>query len=231
MRNRAIDIGRERARYLALRFGRELRIARVSAGLTQKELAIRAHVSQTFVSFVERGMRHPRWDVACRLAAACGHELGLRLNPAAGLRLRDTGQMQLAEAVARAAHATWRVRLEDPIGDGSRRAVDIAMDHTDEIAIVEIERGLVDFQAQFRAATLKREVVARMSDRPVRLVVGVPDTVGTRRILSQHSDLIGRVLPVTSRSIWHALRNGLPIGGDGILFIATRPSRSHQIPA
>jgi transcriptional regulator with XRE-family HTH domain len=231
MLNRAVDIGRERARYLAVRFGRELRIARVSAGLTQEQLASRARVSQAFVSLVERGLRRPRWDVACRLAAGCGYELSVRLHPADGLRLRDSGQMELAEVVADATHPAWRLRLEDPIGDGSRRAVDIAMDHAEEIAVVELERGLADFQAQYRAAALKREAVATASDRPVRLIIGVPDTEATRRILAQHADLIRRVLPVTSRSIWHALRNGIPIGGDGILFVPTRASRRHRTPA
>lgn len=119
--NRAADIGRERARYLAMRYGKELRIARVGGGLTQRQLATRAGVSQGFVSLVERGMRQPRWDIACSLAAACGCELGLKLHPSEGLHLRDSGQMRLADSVASAAHAAWRVRLEQPIGDGSRR--------------------------------------------------------------------------------------------------------------
>lgn len=223
--NRAVDIGRERARYIGVRYGRELRIARVSGGLTQRQLAMRAGVSQGLVSLVERGLRQPRWDIACTLAAACGYELGVRLHPADGLRLRDSGQMRLADVVAAAAHTAWRIRLEQPIGDGSRRAVDIALDHAEERAIVEIERGLVDFQAQYRASVLKRDVVAGQSGRPVRLIIGVPDTRATRRVLAEHADLIRRVLPIPSRAIWRAIRHGTVIGGDGILFIAPRRPR------
>jgi transcriptional regulator with XRE-family HTH domain len=223
--NRAADIGRERSRYLAMRYGKELRIARVGGGLTQRQLATRAGVSQGFVSLVERGLRQPRWDIACSLAAACGCELGVKLHPSEGLRLRDSGQMRLADAVAAAAHAAWRVRLEQPIGDGSRRAVDMAMDHAQERAIVEIERGLVDFQAQYRTSVLKRDVLAGQSGRPVRLIIGVPDTRATRRALAEHMDLIRRVLPIPSRAIWRAIEHGIVIGGDGILFIGPRRRR------
>jgi transcriptional regulator with XRE-family HTH domain len=220
--NRAVDIGRERARFLAIRYGKELRIARVGVGLSQRHLALRAGVSQGFVSLVERGMRQPRWDVACRLSAACGYELGLKLYPADGLRLRDSGQMALANPIASRAHPTWGVRLEVPIGDGSRRAVDIGLDRADERAIIEIERGLADFQSQYRAAALKRDALAAQIGQPVRLIIGVPDTRATRRVLAEHADLIRRVLPTPSRSIWRALEHGTPIGSDGVLFIPSR---------
>jgi len=229
LRNRIVDIGRARARYLRIFMGKELRIARVSGGLTQQRAAARAGVSQAFVSLVERGLRTPSWEVGCRLAAAVGCELSLRLYPAEGVGLRDSGQMELAEAIAAAAHPRWRLRLEDPVGDGSRRAVDIGLDHPEELGVMELEGGLADFQGQYRIAALKRDAISARADRPVRLIIGVPDTAMIRRVLGTHAELIRRALPVSSRAIWRALRNGTPIGGDGILLIP-RPSRrgGHQ---
>jgi transcriptional regulator with XRE-family HTH domain len=225
MRNRAADVGQQRARFLAARFGTELRVARVSAGLPQRQLATRAAVSQGFVSLIERGLRLPSWNVACRLAAACGCELGLRLYPSGGVGLRDSGQLGLAELVAAEVHRSRSVRLEVPVGDGSRRAVDMVLAHPAELLLIEIERGIADFQGQVRPATLKRDAVGAGSRVPVRLVLGIPDTRAHRRMLAEHRELIDRVLPVASRAIWKALRDGTPIGGDGILLIRVRRPR------
>jgi transcriptional regulator with XRE-family HTH domain len=217
--NRREDIGRQRARELTLRFGRELRIARVTAGLSQADLGRLVGVTQAHVSLVERGDRTPSWDVACLLAAATGSELGLRLFPAQGVSLRDSGQIAIAEAVAASAHPSWHVQVERPIGDGSRRAIDIALTNSVELVVGEIERGLVDFQAQYRAAALKRDVVASGTDMPVRLVLVVPPTRAIREVLAAHSQLLARVLPIGSPVISRGIRAGTPIGGDGILFV------------
>jgi hypothetical protein len=53
----------------------------------------------------------------------------------------------------------------------------------------------------------------------VQLVLAVPDTRAVRARLAKFGELISRTLPITSRSIWAALRSGEPVGGDGILFV------------
>lgn len=226
---RPAAIGRQRWRELRVRFGRDLRTARVTAGLTQAQLGKRAEVSQEAVSAAERGARHPSWDVACRLAAGCGTELSIRLYTADGVSLRDSGQLRLAEAISTAAHPAWHIRLEHPVGDGSRRAHDIVMELADEIYAVEIERGFGDVQGQFRAAQLKRDVLAQRSDRPVRLVLAVPDTASARRVVRDHAALFARAMPIPSRTLWRAIRSGTCTGGDGILFVPS-PARVRPAP-
>ena len=119
-RQRPVGVGRSRSRYLAGAFGRELRIARMTAGLTQAALASRAGLSQQEVSKAEQGWTDISLDARCRLAAACGHELGWRLFPAATVRLRDSGRMALAQAITAVAHSIWRARLEVPIAQATR---------------------------------------------------------------------------------------------------------------
>jgi transcriptional regulator with XRE-family HTH domain len=113
------NIGRARSQNLASAFGRELRIARMNAGLSQNRLAALATVSQTEVSKAERGALDISLEARCRLAAACGYELGWRLYPVASVRLRDSGQMSLAQAIVSAAHPSWHARLEDPLRPGT----------------------------------------------------------------------------------------------------------------
>lgn len=218
-RGRPADVGLARSRHLTILFGRELRLARMTAGLTQAQVAQLAGVSQSEVGRAERGIGEHSLDARCRLAAACGHELGWRLYPVDTVRLRDSGQLNLAQAITDAAHPTWRARLEVPVAPGDRRAADLLLKGTTEILHIEIERALVDFQAQLRSAQLKREALAERSDRPVRLVLAVPDTRATRARLAPFAQLLARALPASSASTWRAIRSGNPLGGDGILFV------------
>ena len=213
------NIGRARSRYLAGAFGRELRIARMNAGLSQVRLAALAGVSQSEASKAERGALDISLEARCRLAAACGHELGWRLYPVATVRLRDSGQMALAQAIVAAAHPSWKARLEVPIGPGDRRAADLVLVGPTEIIHIEIERALIDFQAQLRSAQLKREALAARETKPIRLVIAVPDTRSSRARLEPFAQLIIQSMPAGSRAVWQAIRGGEPLRQDGILLV------------
>ena len=153
------------------------------------------------------------------MAAACGHELGWRLYPVATVRLRDSGQMELAQAIVSAAHPGWRTRLEVPIGPGDARAADLLLVGEGHILHIEIERALVDFQAQLRSAQVKREALSAQNPKPMRLVIAVPDTRSGRARLAPFAQLIAQTMPATSREIWRAIRTAEPLNDDGILFV------------
>jgi transcriptional regulator with XRE-family HTH domain len=50
--------------------GHEIRKIRLAAGLTQEELAAKAHVSREYVNYLERGKRQPTVAVFVRLCKA-----------------------------------------------------------------------------------------------------------------------------------------------------------------
>ena len=162
-RSKPVDIGRARSIQLAAWFGRELRIARVAAGLTQGQLAHLANVSQPEASNAERGTIGVSLSARCRLAAACGHELGWRLYPVSTVRLRDSGQLGIAQTISAAADTGWSVRMEVPIGSNDLRAADLVLTNDRQTLHIEIERAIVDLQAQLRAAQLKRQEFAKTS--------------------------------------------------------------------
>lgn len=60
-----------------------LRQARLGAGLTQAQLAVRAGVPRTMVSAYERDLRQPTLPTLVRLLRAAGFELRVRLVPSA----------------------------------------------------------------------------------------------------------------------------------------------------
>lgn len=213
-------------RSLAVRFGRELRLAAI--GLPQREIARRAGVSQSLVSRSTRAVVMPSLELMVRLSAAVGHRFSFKLYPDDGVGLHDSGQLELANIVSRAVHGTWRIALEVPVAaPPDRRAADVVLEHRLETIALEIERGLYDFQAQLRAAQLKRAALSERLGRSVALVVGVPDTESARRKLRPHGMTIQTALPIPSRRAWASLRSGEPIGGDALIWIRRRRTGSH----
>ena len=56
-----------------------IRMARREAGLTQQALATRAATSQAAISAYESGRRSPSVDTLCRILAAAGFEVRMRM--------------------------------------------------------------------------------------------------------------------------------------------------------
>lgn len=158
----------------------------------------------------------------CRLAAACGYEIGWRLYPVATVRLRDSGQLALAQAISSAAHPSWKVTLEAPVAARDPRAADMLLTGRTEVLHIEVERALVDAQAQLRSAQLKRQALAQREQLPIRLIIAVPDSARARERLEPARELLNRSFPTSPRQIWTAIRNGSPLRGDGILFVRMR---------
>jgi len=220
--------GRQRAKVLRSLIGRELRVARLAIGLTQRVVAQRAGLSQGAISQIERDARGFSLSAYARAVAAVGHELSVRVFPAASVSLRDRGQLELAQRIAMGMSPGWSCELEAPISPDGLRAADLLCSSANELCLIEIFRSMADFQAQLRPAQLKREALASRHSRPVHLVIAVPDTVTVRRRIREFGGLVNKTLPVSSQRIWSALRNGGLIGGDGIVFVRPRllpPSR------
>jgi hypothetical protein len=88
---------------------------------------------------------------------------------------------------------------------------------------VEVERALLDLQAQLRAAQLKRAAMAERMGLSVDLVIAVPDTRRNRAAVLSHRSLVAVALPVPSKKIWACLRSGVPVAGDGLLWVRVPP--------
>ncbi|WP_439684435.1 helix-turn-helix domain-containing protein [Cupriavidus oxalaticus] len=67
----------EKKSYGRVRFAANLRAARLAAGLSQEDLAVRAGFHRTYVSQVERGLTNVTIDNACRLAEFLGIDVAM----------------------------------------------------------------------------------------------------------------------------------------------------------
>lgn len=214
------------------RFGQEMRDARRAAGLTQDGLALRAGISQPMISRIERGASAPDLRAMARLARGVGQHLSVRLYPSDGIRLRDSGQLGLAEVIRAAAHPSWRLSLEVPVArPPDRRAADMVLVSIAGVLLVEIERGLRDLQAQLRAAQLKRLALTERLGRNIRLVVAVPDSSAARQAVAPHATVLHSALPVTSRAAWAAIRSGASLDGDALLWVRADSRSAHSLSA
>ncbi|MFN2484784.1 MAG: helix-turn-helix domain-containing protein [Candidatus Limnocylindria bacterium] len=212
--------GSRNAVRLGLRIGPELRLARTAAGMTQMHVAERSGLAQTVVSRIERGWHGCSIESLARFSAAVGHDLGFRLFPLHGVSLRDSGQLGVALAIRGRLHASWTVSLEAPVAPApDRRAADMFLT-THTVAVhVEIERAIVDLQAQLRSAQLKRDALRARSPRPVRLVLAIPERRQARRVVRENWPAVSLALPVRSAAIWRALLSGVDPRGDGLLWV------------
>lgn len=152
---------------------------------------------------------------------AVGLDLVLNAYRGGSVRLHDTGQLLHVDQLRRLAASYWRPQIEVAAGDHGQSA-DLVFYGADEILHLEIERRAIDFQAQLRSALRKRDVLAGRGDRPVRLILVFEDTRQNREALQLHTDLIQSRLPATSRDVLGALRQGQPLGRDGLLWLRRR---------
>lgn len=202
--------------------GRSVRLARGIAGMSRAESAARAGISRSTWERIENGS--PSVTLATLVAAtdAVGLDLVCQTYPGRGPALRDTGQLAIAQLLADLASPTWRMSLEERAGDHGE-AVDQVFWGPREIVAVEIERMMLDYQGQYRRASVKRNWLAAHHARPVRLVLVIEDTRRNRTAMAPYAALIGSALPLGSRAILQAIRTAGPLGADGLCWVR-RPS-------
>lgn len=152
---------------------------------------------------------------------AVGLDLVLQTYPGRATSLRDSGQLGIAQAIASIADQAWRATFEHRAGDHGE-AIDLVLWGRDEVLAIEIERMAVDWQGQYRRASLKRDWLAARTDRPVRLVMVLADTRRNREALSPFADLLGRTFPAGSAAVTRAIRDGSRLGSDGLHWFRPR---------
>jgi hypothetical protein len=214
---------RRHATRLAAQVGSDVELSRVTLAMTIEDVARRALVAPSTVVRVCAGDGGVHLDTLCAVADAVGLRIGVKAFPGRQPSLRDSGQLRIAKYLVAMAHPSLRPSLELPVGDPFGRAADLVFFGPEEIMHEEIERRLPDFQAPYRAATVKRDALQARHARSVRLVLVIEDTRRNRALVAPHAELIRTALPATSSDVLRSLRSGTPLGRDGLLWV--RPWR------
>ena len=211
---RRVDEANRWARSVLGALADELREARISLGLSQRQVAVALGVSRSRVSRVER-RRLESWriDYLARHAAVVGLKPSIKLYPVGG-GLRDAAQARwIARFVERVGRA-WRVRLDVPMPlPGDLRAVDVLLEGSCRIA-VEVVTRLRDLQAVLRASQLKQRDIG--ADR---LIIVVSGTHANRRALAEARSTLIQAFDLDTQRTLACLARGEDPGRDAIIVL------------
>jgi transcriptional regulator with XRE-family HTH domain len=201
------------------RIADELRVARARLALSRAQVARRAGLARSTIDRIEEAEVGVSVATAAAALAAVDLDLVLQAYPTRGSAVRDVRHALLIDHLRLIATPHWRPRVEVAAGDHGQSA-DLVLYGEREVQHLEVERRVVDIQAQLRSAMRKREVLAAANpDRAVRLVLVVEDTKRNRAALRLHLPLLTSQLPRTPREVLRSLRTGVPLGADGLLWL------------
>jgi hypothetical protein len=113
--------------------------------------------------------------------------------------------------------------LEVPTGDQGGQAADVLLLAPPLGIHVEVETLLVDVQAQLRRGMVKREALERKLNMKLAFVLAVGDSQRNRDVVRSAESIIRAALPAPSRSVLAAIRSGLPLSTDGLVFVRRAP--------
>jgi transcriptional regulator with XRE-family HTH domain len=198
-----------------MEIGRELRNARVSAGMRLVDAARAVGVSASTISRVERGLvrrvSHQRLGL---MASAVGLRITLSAFPS-GRRLLDAPQLSLFARLRARAHAAWQWKTEVPVPiSGDDRAADVIAAIPGCRIVIELYVRFANYQAQGRAALLKQR-----DFRADRLVLVVAGTSANRRAIREAGDALRASFPLGTKAVLRALAEGRDPGANGLALL------------
>lgn len=203
-------------RWILADLGRELRLARRSAGLRQVDVAKAIGTSTSRISRVENG-RIARFNVMalCRHAAAVGLRPSVKLYPA-GRRLLDRPQIELLARFRKRLHPDWTWETEVPMPrPEDLRSGDCRISVPGCSVLVEAYTRLSDWQSQTAAAARKKRDLG--ADR---LIILLAATHANRAAAAEASAIaVDGSFPLRTKATLAALAEGRDPGADAIVFI------------
>lgn len=201
--------------WLLREIGRELRVARLIAGMTQYQVAEQLGRSISHVSRVEHGLLNMIGIVqVTKHAAVVGLKPWVRLYPVVARPL-DNAQLALLARFRERISNAWKVTLEAPMPlPGDLRAADALITINGCVCIVELITRLADFQAQLRSAQLKKRDLHAM-----RLIFVVAANATNRRSLHQAGAAVRDAFPLDTKATLRALAEGRDPGADGLVLL------------
>lgn len=194
---------------------RDLRAARMMAGLSQASVAAGIGRSRELIADWENRRRSPELVDLIRWGVVVGLDIPLRAYPG-GSPLRDAGQLRTLARARERIGGTWHWRTEVPVSRDprDRRAVDAVIER-DGVAIgLEVITRLTDAQAQVRGALLKQEAAG-----VERMILVLSDTRHNRQALKDAAPTLQPAFPLATRSILRDLSVDRVPAANGVLLV------------
>jgi transcriptional regulator with XRE-family HTH domain len=209
------DRGRRRGRELADHVMSQLRDARVSAGLSQAQIARSLGWSQqNYSKFELRRLDDVSIIDIAAASALLGLEPALSLHRA-GPALRDKGHEALIGRLLRLLAPAWHVAREVPFPNpGDPRWWDLLLRLPDFRLGVEAETRIRDMQAQIRR--MKERAMEGGADA---LLLILSDSAHNRRLVDDLRQGLGEAFGARPADLLQALRAGERLPGSGVVLL------------
>jgi len=203
------------AEWVLVSVGRELRVARYKAGMTQRSVGRAIGRSGSWVSRVEGGkVRGVSARQLTATAAAVGMRLYVSLYPA-GRRPLDAPQLALLNTFNRRISPSWRREIEAVMPrEGDLRAVDELISNGTCRCAVEAITRFASVEAQVRSARTKQRDIGA-----ARLILLVKGSHANRRMLREAGSVLVDAFPIGTRWAMAALARGEDPGGDCLVLL------------
>ncbi len=207
--------GRRRGLELQAKLLSELRQARITADISQREMAARLGWSQAeYWRFENNRVANLAMPDIGAAAALLGFDLSSALHPA-GDAIADRGQQSAIARLRGMIGTQWKVFAEALLpGPGDKRSWDLLLRLGNQIVGIEVETKVRDIQA------LVRKIRARQRDGGTdEIVLVLADTRTNRRLVTQLREALGPQFATPPSGIRAALQAGRPVPGSGVLLI------------
>ena len=215
-RETRLDRGRRQGEARVRSLAGELAQARLTAGVSQRQIAAMLGWSQSEVSRFERVTRPASvtFTDVYAIAAVLGLEPSITLHPF-GAALRDKGHQAVIGRFRPLIGAAWAVGAEVPFpGAGDPRSWDLLLRLPVQRVGVECETRIRDIQA------LSRRMHQRERDGGTDVVLLVLSrSAHNRRLVDELRGSLGPGYATSPRRLLAALRNGQPLPGNGVLLV------------
>jgi transcriptional regulator with XRE-family HTH domain len=194
---------------------RELRNARLAAGLRQSVVAKALGISRQLLSTWELGRVLPDPLQFARWGAVVGRDVRLAVY-SAGSALRDSAHVDLLTRARGAIAGPWTWRTEVPVSTEplDRRAIDVVLTAAGMRIGLELVTRLIDAQALIRQANLKLE-----AGRLAHMILVLSDTAHNREAVRAAGAYLKDSYPLESRAVLAALRAGQLTAASGAIFV------------
>jgi transcriptional regulator with XRE-family HTH domain len=214
-RSSRIDEAARRAHHQLDGLVRDLRAARLMAGLSQATVASSVGRSRELIA----GWENRRWvpgvvDLV-RWGAVLGLDVPIRAYPR-GSPLRDAGQLRTLSRARKRIGEAWGWRTEVPVSADPRdgRAVDAVISRDGAAIGLEVITRLTDAQAQVRRALLKQEAAGLD-----RMVLILADTRHNRLALGDAQATLRPAFALETRRTLRDLREGRLPPANGVVLV------------
>jgi transcriptional regulator with XRE-family HTH domain len=217
--------------------GREIRLLREDAGLTQAQLARAAGLSRAHLCGIESGESEASLAALTALAEALGASVSVRLYPGTGPRIRDHLQARIVDALLRQLEPRWKRFLEVPVYRPARGVIDIVLHDpaAGQIVAIEVHSEIRRLEQLLRWANEKRDALpsaaiwqfAAAGGRPkLSSLLVLRSTLSTRALVEQHAATFQAAYPARAANVWASLTGSAPWPGAGLIWASVRDGRA-----